>query len=130
MNNRTERGHALIELALLLPILTTLLLGVVEVGNALNAYLSISEASRECARLIVRKGPSADYYGVAQTLTTRLPNSSLQVNPMYGTDFKGNQKVTVRVTYAYRFIFADFPLVCYIFPEQFTLSAQTTMPIP
>lgn len=45
-----ERGAALIEFALLLPLLLMLLLGIVSVGIAYNHQISITHAARESAR--------------------------------------------------------------------------------
>jgi len=46
-----ERGQALVELALALPILVVLLLGILEVGMLLHAYLTVEHGAREGARL-------------------------------------------------------------------------------
>jgi Flp pilus assembly protein TadG len=46
-----ERGQALIEFALTAPILLTLLLGTIEIGNGLNSYIKIISVSRDAARL-------------------------------------------------------------------------------
>jgi hypothetical protein len=48
---RRERGQALIEFALTAPILLTLLLGLIELGNGLNSYIKIVSLSRDAARL-------------------------------------------------------------------------------
>ena len=48
---REDRGQALVELALVLTILLTLLLGIIEVGRIGHAYLVVLHASREGARL-------------------------------------------------------------------------------
>lgn len=47
---REERGQALVELALALPFLVLLLLGILEGGLLLNAYLAVEHAAREAAR--------------------------------------------------------------------------------
>jgi len=46
-----ERGQALIEFALTAPILLTLLLGLIEIGNGLNSYIKIVSVARDAARL-------------------------------------------------------------------------------
>src|SRR6476661_440897 len=46
-----ERGQALIEFALTAPILLTLLLGLIEVGNGLNSYIKVVSVARDSARL-------------------------------------------------------------------------------
>jgi hypothetical protein len=45
-----ERGQALIEFALTAPILLTLLLGLIEIGNGLNSYIQIVSVARDGAR--------------------------------------------------------------------------------
>ncbi len=50
----SPRGNNLIEFALVAPLLILLILGTVEVGNAYRAYIGISNASREGARLAAR----------------------------------------------------------------------------
>ncbi len=45
-----ERGQAIIEFALVAPILLTLLLGLVEIGNGINSYIKIIAVSRDAAR--------------------------------------------------------------------------------
>ncbi|MDX1449155.1 MAG: TadE/TadG family type IV pilus assembly protein, partial [Acidimicrobiia bacterium] len=48
--NRREEGTALLEFAVVLPILLSLLLGIVTSGSALNSSNSINNAARESAR--------------------------------------------------------------------------------
>ncbi|MBI3670392.1 MAG: pilus assembly protein [Acidobacteria bacterium] len=45
-----ERGSQLVEAALLLPVLLTLLLGILYIGRAFNVYQTITRAAREGAR--------------------------------------------------------------------------------
>jgi Flp pilus assembly protein TadG len=46
-----ERGQALVEFALTAPILLTLLLGLIELGNGLNSYIKVVAVARDAARL-------------------------------------------------------------------------------
>lgn len=48
---RDERGQATVELALLLPVLVLLLFGVLEFGRVFNAWIVVTQASREGARV-------------------------------------------------------------------------------
>ncbi len=56
-----ERGAALVELAIALPILLMLVFGVVEFGNAYNSYISLRQGTREAARqgAVGNFGPAA-----------------------------------------------------------------------
>jgi Flp pilus assembly protein TadG len=47
---RTERGQTLVEFALVLPILSLLLLGVIQFGVAYNHYITLTDAVRAGAR--------------------------------------------------------------------------------
>ncbi|WP_284979011.1 TadE/TadG family type IV pilus assembly protein [Arthrobacter sp. fls2-241-R2A-200] len=49
-NNKKERGAVAVEMALLLPLLLLLLIGIMEFGRALNVQISLTEAAREGAR--------------------------------------------------------------------------------
>src|SRR5215212_6679906 len=47
---RTQRAQAIVEFALVLPILMMLLVGILEVGRFIYIYASVNNASREAAR--------------------------------------------------------------------------------
>lgn len=50
---RSEKGQALVEFALILPILLGLILGMIEFGWILNGKLTLTNAAREGARAAV-----------------------------------------------------------------------------
>jgi hypothetical protein len=52
---RTERGQGLLELAVILPVLLILLIGLVEIGFALRDYLVVVNAGREGCRFAARE---------------------------------------------------------------------------
>jgi Flp pilus assembly protein TadG len=45
-----ERGAAMVEFAIVLPLLVTLVFGIIEFGRAYNAQISLTHAAREGAR--------------------------------------------------------------------------------
>ncbi|MFA7297142.1 MAG: TadE/TadG family type IV pilus assembly protein [Dehalococcoidia bacterium] len=47
----SERGQSTVELALLLPVIVLLLFGVLEFGRVFNAWIVVTQASREGARI-------------------------------------------------------------------------------
>jgi hypothetical protein len=53
--NKRERGQSLAELALVLPLLLMILIGMVEVGWAMRAHLTVTSACREGARFASRR---------------------------------------------------------------------------
>jgi Flp pilus assembly protein TadG len=52
-----DRGAALLEMALVLPILLMLLMGIIEFGRAYNTLVSIQSAAREGARELALRHP-------------------------------------------------------------------------
>lgn len=48
--NRPQRGQSLVEFALILPVLMLVLMGIIQMGFVFNAYVTISNATREGAR--------------------------------------------------------------------------------
>lgn len=77
---RGEKGQSLVELALALPLMLFLLLGIAEIGNVIRVIVAVEAAAREGARAAAIGAP--DYNGtrtVASTASTILAQS-LDVN--------------------------------------------------
>ncbi len=93
---RHRRGAACVEFAVLSPILLILILGIIDVGQFVNVGQSVSNASREGARVAARQtttNVSQVQNAVANYLTDmhpNLPSSAVQVtvagagNPVTG----------------------------------------------
>lgn len=52
-DRRSERGQALVEFALILPLFVLLLVGILDFGRAIYAYNTVNNAARQGARLAV-----------------------------------------------------------------------------
>ncbi len=82
---RHRRGAACVEFAVLSPILLILILGIIDVGQFVNVGQSVSNASREGARVAARQtttNVSAVQTAVSDYLTDmhpNLPSSAVQV---------------------------------------------------
>ena len=57
---RDDRGAAMVEFALILPLLLMLLMGIIEFGRAYNTQISIQAAAREGARELALRKSSSD----------------------------------------------------------------------
>jgi len=75
---RDDRGQAVTELALLLPLLLVLVLGVVEMATALNTAMTIAAATREGARVA---GALVNGGGTLGCASGQSPNAST-VDPL------------------------------------------------
>ncbi len=63
----SERGQSLVELAIVLPVLILLFLGLIELGMAMRSYLIVVNANREAARFAAR-GIFADQQIASQAI--------------------------------------------------------------
>jgi Flp pilus assembly protein TadG len=120
---RSEDGVALVEFALLLPVLALLLFGMLDFGKAFNYWIDETHLANEGARwAVVNKNPSSSgttlqEYIRDQATTPELKNggtpsvaSPLQVCIEFpaGTSNVGDPvKVTVETTYRWMGIIAD-----------------------
>ena len=74
-----ERGTALVEAALTMPILLLLMVGIFEVGRALETWQVLTNAAREGARMSVT--PSATPTGVTSMVRNYITNEMLTATP-------------------------------------------------
>jgi len=127
---RGERGQSLVELALTLPVLLLLLVGVVEVGNGLNTYMTVVDAARDGARL-GSKGSASDseIQSLVQTEMGRLPNQvqlgdiTVERNVVSpGPPTRSSIRVTVCYNHS---PILSLPLVM---PNPLRMCSSTTMP--
>ena len=52
-SDRHSRGQALVEFALVIPLLVAIMLGIIDMGRAISAYGTVSEAARTAARVAI-----------------------------------------------------------------------------
>jgi hypothetical protein len=104
--NRNDRGQALVEFALVAPILILLVLGMVDFARAWNAYQVITDAAREAARIAVIDNPATMEADVSTAITDALGRSGLNADQatITVTGFRSGRgtPATVRVEYDYR----------------------------
>jgi Flp pilus assembly protein TadG len=113
-------------MGLMLPLILVLILGVIEVNNALNAYITVVSSSRDGARLGSKGAATASEI---QTLVVkdlgRLPNTTpaSNVTITYPT-IAGTNAIKVVSCYNHTTLLQ----VPHLLPTSFQLCAQTTMP--
>ncbi|GAB4099291.1 TadE/TadG family type IV pilus assembly protein [Sinomonas halotolerans] len=67
-HRRRERGAVAVEFALVLPLLLTLLFGIIEFGRIYNAQIVFSNAAREAARTMAIKDDPGQASSAAQAV--------------------------------------------------------------
>jgi len=112
--SKNERGQALVEVALVIPILLLLAFGVVAVGRVTDAQMGVSAVAREAARAAaLANGPGeAASQGVTQGQEVaagyHLGDGSLQLAVNAGNFTRGG---TVQVSARYTVSLGDLPLL-------------------
>ena len=76
---KNNRGQALVEFALMLPVLLLLVVGVMEFGLVINQYMVVAESAREGARSAALGGSNATVTTVARTAASNIDTSQLRV---------------------------------------------------
>ena len=127
-----QKGLAAIEAAMLMPVVALLFFVAVEGTRTINAYATISEASRSAARHIVLSGEPSTATSMVHALVKELPPASVKVDVALNDV---NDSVTVEVSHSYTPLFPHSILFTADDsaknPDKiFTLRARTTMPMP
>ncbi|MFZ3171746.1 MAG: TadE family protein [Carboxydocellales bacterium] len=120
-----ERGQAMVEMALVLPVLILLIFGIVEFGRVFNAYLIVTNAAREGARAgVVGVSDSIIHQTVesaAPTLNNLLLNVTITPSSTYRT--RGSA-LTTEVEYPVK-IYA--PVISNIIGNPYVIKGKSTM---
>lgn len=76
---RSEHGAALVEMAILLPILVMLIFGLVTAARAYNAQITLTHATREGVRVLAVTGDQAEAEAATVSAATSLDPANLAV---------------------------------------------------
>jgi Flp pilus assembly protein TadG len=103
--NRRNRGQAMVEFTLILPLLMLLILGIYQFGQTYADYIQVTNAARDGGRkaLVSRSDASgvADVVTTAKNATWWLDKNQTTVTVSPGQPWTTGQSVTVTVTYPY-----------------------------
>jgi tetratricopeptide (TPR) repeat protein len=97
-DRRREKGAALVETAVVLPLLILVVIGMVELGLVLHDYLILQNASREGARFAAVGNPQAAVRQRVRDYAFQLDDESLDVEVVNAQGERGSP-VTVRASY-------------------------------
>lgn len=125
MKKKNCKGQALVETALVLPIILLILLGIIDFGLMFNNYLMVSNASREGARTAAVGATDSEITTLVGDVADTLDASHLTVTitPSQAYRKKGDE-VIVTVDYDYNMI---TPIISSIVPGPFHLSSKSVM---
>ena len=122
---KNQKGQALVEFAIILPILMLLVMGIFQFGMMLNSYLTIENASREGARAGIIGSSDAEIQNLIISTSPSLEpeNLTVTITPSE-TNRKSGDTLTVKVTYNYKL---TVPIISSLFNNVIVLNGQTSM---
>lgn len=125
-NDGGEKGQALAEFALIIPVLLILLVGIFEIGYGLNSYLTVVDAARDGARLGAKGSASdADITALIARETERLKDGvSAGDVTIVRDNTPGDSSIEVKVCYDHSLIMG----VPVIIPDPLQMCSTTSMP--
>lgn len=124
---KNQKGQALVEFAIILPLLLLLIMGIIQFGMIINAYLSIQNAAREGARAGILGSSDTEIESIMINTLPALNADSLIVNITPSeADRSSGDPLTVNVRYNYPII---IPIIDSLFSNTVVLNAETSMRI-
>lgn len=122
---RNKKGQAMVEIAIIIPILLIILMAIFEFGRIFNAYLIITHASREGARSAALGSDDIQITQTVNNSITYLDTSKLtiSISPSQSSRNRGTN-VTVNLQYDLDII---VPIIDRIIPNPFYIKSQTVM---
>ena len=97
---RDDRGAAMVEFAIVLPVLMLILLGIIEFGRAYNAQVSIQAAAREGARELALRHNSTDVVSATRDGAPTVTIDSIGQTPCPASG-DGQAKVTITESFSF-----------------------------
>ena len=130
LRHGTIRGQSLVEFALIIPILLLLLMGILDLGRAISAYNSVSNAARSAARVAVvdQNASVVDQAAIDEAFGLDLEPDDVDFNPNVNGDSPCRLQVCeveVSVEYTYE---AATPIIGNIVGP-ITVRSVTRLPI-
>ncbi|WP_054652216.1 TadE/TadG family type IV pilus assembly protein [Salidesulfovibrio brasiliensis] len=125
----SNKGIAAAELGLVLPFVALLLFLLMEGGNAMHAYSSLVEASREGARIVLLQGEgTSNVEALVRSLVPDLPPEDVSVLVESDEDAR---TVTVLASYEYQPMIGGRDALEMLYGgDPLVIRAGTTMPLP
>lgn len=100
---RDERGAAVVEFALILPVLVLFVFGIVEFGRAYSARIELTAAVREGARAVALGAGNADAQNATKDGAPGLDRDRMTVTPSSCTVTPTPSNATVTATYPFEY---------------------------
>ncbi len=122
---KNNRGQALVEIALVLPLLLLIIFGIIEFGRIFSAQLTLTHASREGARAGALGNSNTEIVEIVSSSSYPLEigAGSVEITPDENSRFTGDS-LTVEINSS---VSIYTPFLNGLLENPFPVSAKTTM---
>lgn len=122
---QNREGQAMVEMALVLPVLILIMFGIIEFGRVFNSYLVVTNAAREAARVGVVGATDTEIINTVKNAAGTLKVSKLNWNitPSATNRVRG-ASLKIKVTYPVD-IYA--PVIGSLIGDPYMVTAQSVM---
>lgn len=120
-----RRGQAMVELAIVLPILLLVIMGIIDFGRIYHGHLAVTTAAREGARQAAIGASDLQITEIVLAAAAPLPAAALtvQISPPAASRTSGTA-VTVEVRYRLPVL---TPVIQALLPSPYTVVGQAVM---
>lgn len=108
MRFRIDTGAALLEMALVLPLLLLLVVGTVEFGRAYNAKITLTQATRESVRVLAISGDEEAAEATLKAAATTLNPDLISVSMTPCSEAERGDPTSVTASYPFTYSIAFF----------------------
>jgi len=123
-DKKNNRGQALVEFTLVVPVLLLLLVAIMELGLVINQYIVLTEAAREGARSAALGGSNVTVATIVRTAASHIDTGQLNIIISPEANRTRGNGVTVTVEAPVQ---AITKLMNPLFPPGFTVQGVATM---
>ena len=124
---KNEKGQAMVEFALILPVLLLLVMGIAEFGMMFNSYLSVQNATREGARIGIVGASNEEIEERILNTSPSLKKERITITIDPGNDTRiSGETLKVLVEYNYQMA---VPFISILFGGNVNLSGESSMRI-
>lgn len=120
---KNNKGQSTVELALVLPILILILVGILEFGLVFKTSIQLNYGANELARAISLNASAAEVAELQTYVFSDLDSTNLNLSVLPNTAVKG-QPITVTITYSYKWI---TPLINNLLGDQINLTGKSVI---
>ena len=121
---KNNRGQAMVEFALVVPVLLLLVFGIMEFSMVMHQYMAVAEGAREGARSAALGSNDAVVAAAAKNAAPGLESSRIEVSVLPTPERTRGESVTVTVSYPVTLV---TPLIRAFFSEGYRVKGITVM---